>query len=170
MRHARTLWRSGLAVALLLFVVGCRGAPAPPTLFVLITVDTLRADYLGAYGSSRGLTPRLDALAEESVVFASAYSATSFTLPSVSAILTGRYPEELGIWVNESAVPSSIPTLATVLREHGWRTGAVVSNFVLRASSGLAAGFDVYDDDLPQREAVRPWPERTAGDTTEAFF
>lgn len=175
MRRARTFWRSAFwrpvpAVAFLLLVAGCSGTPASPRLFVLITVDTLRADYLGAYGSPRGLTPRLDALAEESVVFTSAYSATAFTLPSVSAILTGRYPEELGIWNNESAVPRSVPTLAAALREHGWRTGAIVSNFVLRASSGLAAGFDVYDDDFPQREAVRHWPERTAGNTTEAFF
>ena len=164
-----SLWSLGLTVACLL-VAGCYRAPTPPRLFVLITVDTLRADHLGAYGSQRDLTPRLDALALESVIFTSAYSATSFTLPSVSTILTGRYPEELGIWNNESAVAASVPTLASALRQQGWRTGAVVSNFVLRASSGLAAGFDVYDDEFPQKERVRKWPERVATDTTDAFF
>jgi arylsulfatase A-like enzyme len=173
MTGARNVWRAlghpGLALVSLLLISACRPAP-PPRLFVLISVDTLRADYLGAYGSERGLTPRLDALARESAVFTAAYSATAFTLPSVSAILTGHYPEELGIWNNESAVPASVPTLASTLRARGWRTGAVVSNFVLRASAGLDAGFDVYDAEFPQREEVRHWPERIAADTTDAFF
>jgi arylsulfatase len=169
MRRPRNALRHAVAATSLLLIAGCRGG-APPTLFVLITVDTLRADYLGAYGSDRGLTPNLDALARESLVFTAAYAATSFTLPSMSALLTGRYPEELGIWNNESAVPESAPTLATELRRRGWRTAAVVSNFVLRESSGLAVGFDVYDDDFPQKEAVRKWPERVATDTTDAFI
>jgi arylsulfatase len=169
MRRPRNALHLAVAAASLLLIGACRGAE-PPNLFVLITVDTLRADYLGAYGSDRGLTPNLDALARESLVFTAAYSATSFTLPSVSALLTGRYPEEFGIWNNESALPQSAPTLATELRRRGWRTAAVVSNFVLRESSGLAAGFDVYDDEFPQKEAVRRWPERIAADTTDAFI
>jgi arylsulfatase len=168
-RVIATLFIAGFpAVTLTIAGTGC--SPPAPRLFVLITVDTLRADYLGAYGSDRGLTPNLDALADESVVFTAAYSATSLTLPSISALLTGRYPEELGLINNESAVPDDVPSLAATLRQHGWRTAAVVSNFVLRASSGLAAGFDVYDDDFPQREAVRSWPERIAADTTDAFL
>jgi arylsulfatase len=169
MRRQRNALHLAVAAASLLLIAACRGAE-PPELFVLITVDTLRADYLGAYRSDRGLTPNLDALARESLVFTAAYSATSFTLPSVSALLTGRYPEELGIWNNESALPQSAPTLATELQRRGWRTAAVVSNFVLRESSGLATGFDVYDDEFPQKEAVRRWPERIAADTTDAFI
>ncbi len=57
-----------------------------------------------------------------------------FTLPSIAALLTGRYPEEVGIWNNNSVLSSSVTTLATELRERGWRTGAIVSNFVLRKS------------------------------------
>ncbi|MFP8881666.1 MAG: sulfatase, partial [Myxococcota bacterium] len=67
-----------------------------------------------------------------------------------------------------SALRSTIPTLASVLHEHGWRTAAVVSNFVLRRNSGLAVGFDHYDDTLPQTEIVRGWPERMASRTTDA--
>ncbi len=170
MRRVRIAWVSAYALMSLGLIAACDRPPPPPSLFVLISVDTLRADFLGAYGSVRGLTPRMDRLARESLVFTSAYSATSFTLPSLSALLTGRYPEELGIWNNESAVPESVPTLATELRASGWRTGAVVSNFILRSSSGIDTGFDVYDDRFPQREAVRNWPERTATDTTDAFF
>jgi len=145
---------------------GCGAEGAP--LIVLITVDTLRADHLGAYGAKDVLTPHIDAFADRSTVFAAAYAPTSFTLPSIAALLTGRYPEELGIVSNRSALPASVPTLATRLRAAGWSTAAVVSNLVLRRNSGLAQGFDRYDDAMEDREAVRDWPERTAGATTDA--
>ena len=158
----RRCTRVAAAASLLLSAVSvgaCAGDPAELRLIVLISVDTLRADRLGVYGGGLELTPNLDALAETSVVFETAYAPTSFTLPSVSALLTGRYPEEIGVLSNRSAVGASVPTLATGLRDAGWRTGAVVSNFVLRANSGLAVGFDRYDDALPAREAVRDWPD-----------
>jgi arylsulfatase len=147
--------------------IGCDGEP-PVDVLLLVTVDTLRADHLGAYGSRRELTPHLDALARESEVFSAAYAPAPFTLPSVTGLLTGRYPEALGVVSNASAVPPSAPTLATELRRHGWRTAAVVSNLVLRRTAGLDLGFDLYDDDQPQREAVRKWPERVAASTTDA--
>jgi arylsulfatase len=175
-RHT-TRWfvTAGLALSLA-FACACSGK-REPRLFVLISVDTLRADRLGASGlllPSRvprppGLTPRLDALAAQSHHFESAYAPSAFTLPSVASMLTGRLPEEIGIASNRSALAGTIPTLATRLREQGWSTRAVVSNFVLRRNSGLAAGFDHYDDDMPQREIVREWPERIAEDTTAAF-
>ena len=96
---------------LLVVLVGLLGGtgcerPAPrPDLLLLITADTLRADRLGAYGSTRGLTPQLDALAADGVVFTRAYAPASFTVPSVAALMTGRYPETLGIWNNESDCP-----------------------------------------------------------------
>jgi len=156
----------GLAGSLLL--AACGSAPPPPDVLLLITVDTLRADRLGAFGSPLGLTPNLDALADESVVFTAAYAAAPFTLPSVSALMTGRHPQELGIFRNESALPETVPTLASELRDRGWKTQAVVSNFILRRGSGIANGFDVFDDEFPQLEAVRKWPERIATDTTDA--
>lgn len=146
----------------------CRSEPPRPSLLILITVDTLRADRLGSYGGAFDLTPNLDALAAESLVFGAAYAPASFTVPSVSSIMTGRYPEELAIWKNESGLPDTVSTLAGELRSRGFRTLAVVSNFVLRKASGLASGFDRYDDSLPQREIVRKWPERVAWRTTDA--
>jgi len=137
-------------------------------MLLLITVDTLRADHLGPAGSRRGLTPNLDALAVKSHSFRSAYAPASFTLPSISSLMTGKYPEELGIVSNRSALRSTLPTLASVLQDDGWRTAAVVSNFVLRRNSGLAVGFDHYDDNLPRTELVRKWPERIASSTTDA--
>jgi len=136
---------------------------------LLLTADTLRADSLGAYGSTHGLTPRLDALAAESVLFEWAYAPASFTLPSIAALLTGRYPEELGIRSNESALPEGAGSLASELAARGWSTRAVVGNFVLRRSSGVGQGFERFDDVFPQREAgVRAMPERTAAETTAA--
>jgi arylsulfatase A-like enzyme len=164
-RRCRRTGRALLPGALLL--VACSAEP-PPELLLLITVDTLRADRVGAFGSRHDLTPNIDALAAESAVFTAAYAAAPFTLPSLSGLMTGRHPEELGIHRNESMLPQEIPTLASELSARGWRTHAVVSNYILRRESGIGAGFDVFDDELPQAEAVRKWPERIAGDTTDA--
>ncbi len=149
---------------------GASIARAGPRRFLfLISADTLRADRLGTYGHPHGLTPNLDAFAESAAVFSAAYAPSSFTLASVSALLSGRYPEENGIVNNSSVLSRAVPTLASTLRAHGWRTGAVVSNFVLRRQSGLDAGFDRYDDRFPQTELNRPeYPERIAADTTRA--
>jgi len=160
---------SGLLAAVLVAgAIGCRPAVDRPSLLLFLTVDTLRADRLAAFGGKLGLTPHLDALADESTVFTSTYAPSSFTLPSVSAMMTGRYPLELGIWLNESGLPAATPTLASELKRRGWRTFAVVSNFVLRRESGLGAGFDQYDDSFRDREAVRGLPERKAANTTDA--
>jgi arylsulfatase len=161
--------RRGPILALLLLVASC-GAPheEPVRLVLLVTVDTLRADRLGSYGSDRGLTPHLDALAADSQVFEAAYAPTSHTLPSIAGVLTGRYPQELGITGNLSELPAGTETLATRLRDAGFRTAAVVSNWVLRRASGFDAGFERYDDALPEVEATRPMPERGGAATTAA--
>ena len=167
MLRSRRARRSLLLTVWLALVTGCGGSHAPD-LLLLISVDTLRSDRLGAHGSDLGATPHLDRLAAESVVFTAAYALASHTLPSLSALMTGLYPEEVGVVNNESTLAANIPTLAMALRAAGWRTQAVVSNWMLRRSSGLASGFDVYDDTFPQREATRPLPERIAADTTTA--
>lgn len=156
-----------IALASLWLLLGCAEPPRIEHV-LLITVDTLRADRLGIYGSDRQLTPRLDALAEQSIVFESAYAAAPFTLPSLASLFTGRYPSELGIDSNRSAIPDDVKTLAEALQDRGWKTAAVVSNFILRGKTGLATGFDHYDDTMRQAEAVRGFPERIAANTTDA--
>ena len=99
------------ALALLLAGLGCTAAPPPLALVLLITADTLRAYHLGAYGSNRDLTPNLDELARESLVFSNAYATAPFTLPLIASLMTGRYPEDLGIWSNESRVQHAASTL-----------------------------------------------------------
>jgi arylsulfatase A-like enzyme len=139
-----------------------------PAHLILISVDTLRSDQLGCYGNELGLTPNIDRLAAESEVFASAYAAAPFTLPSVASLMTGRYPREIGMTSNTTRLSGTIPTLASRLRHRGWKTGAVVSNFVLRPDSGLDSGFDEFDARFPQVEVGRKAPERVAPSTTEA--
>ncbi|MFN8061627.1 MAG: sulfatase-like hydrolase/transferase [Vicinamibacterales bacterium] len=114
---------------------------------LLITVDTLRADALGAYGNRRVETPWLDKLAQAGVRFDRAYAHTVVTLPSHANILTGRYPFDHGVRENSGfRLPSDVDTLATRLKAQGYRTGAFVSAFPLDSRFGLTRGFDVYDD------------------------
>jgi len=160
--------RRGCALLLLLAstLPGCRDAA--PHFALLLTVDTLRADALAAYGNDLALTPTLDALAAESVVFEHCYAPAPFTLASVAGLLTGRYPEALGVTSNKAVLPPGPATLAEELAGAGWATAAVVSNFILREQAGLARGFQRYDANFPEAEAVRGAGERTAPGTTAA--
>jgi arylsulfatase len=135
-------------------------------LVLLVTVDTLRADHLGAYGGP-GLTPNLDRLAGQSVVYEHAYTPTPFTLSAMTSAMTSRYSEELGVLRNRSVLPAGPPTLAGWLAARHWRTGAVVSNSVLSAESGIGRGFERYDTQMVQ-SAGQVMPERRADATTAA--
>ena len=156
--------RRDLLLALGLALLGGCGSPRD---VLLVTVDTLRADHLGAHGSDLGLTPRLDALAVRSVVFERAYAPSSYTLPSMVSLLTGRHSEEAGVDYNTHRL-GDVPSLAEHLAARGWRTGAVVSNYVLGPRSGMQRGFEHYDATLEERERVRGFYERTARPTTDA--
>ena len=155
---------AGLAALLLTACSRESGRSTPKLNLVLITLDTVRADHLGAYGDPAAETPALDRLAREGVRFARASSAVPLTLPSHSSILSGLLPLHHGLRNNGAGVlPDGTPTLATVLSGQGWRTGAFVGSFVLDHRFGLARGFDVYDDEIerdPQAgeslEAERP--------------
>lgn len=116
---------------------------------LLITLDTTRADRLGCYGYKPAATPALDALAARGVLFENALAQVPLTLPSHCSILTGRYPREHGVRDNgANALGPSHPTLAGIFKEHGYKTGAFVSTFVLDSRFGLERGFDTYSDDM----------------------
>lgn len=142
-----------------------RPAEAPrPRNVLLITIDTLRADRVGAYGYPRARTPRLDALAAAGAVFERAYAAAPITLPSHATILSGRYPPGHAARDNGMKMSEKTPTLATELKARGFRTGAFVAAFPLDHQFGLARGFDVYSDRLPRDQAGRQANERPAAD------
>src|SRR5262245_53562190 len=137
---------------------------------LLITIDTLRADAVGSYGNAQVQTPWLDRLSAGGVRFSRALAHNVVTLPSHSNILSGKYPFAHGVRENSGfRFPADAATLATVLKERGYRTGAFVSAFPLDVRFGLERGFDVYDDRYGkgvERRAFRE-PER-AGPATVA--
>ena len=147
---------SGVALAFTIALLGCQKAPGTPQDLVfpganvlLITLDTTRADRIGAYGYSAAETPRLDELASEGVLFEQTATATAFTLPSHSSIMTGLYPPFHGVRLNGgSALADVQTTLAERLTEAGYRCGAVVGAFVVDGRWGLNQGFEYYDDDF----------------------
>ncbi len=164
--------RSIRAALLLSLAAGGCGQQRPNV--ILVTCDTLRADRLGFYGYRRLTSPRLDALAREALVFEAAWSTAPLTGPALSALVTGRLPEELGLADNRQVLAAEATTLAEVLAEHGIATAAIVSNWVLRRreelpGAGVQQGFAHFDDDMHAIEPNRPdVKERGAADTTAA--
>ena len=153
---------------LFLLLPACAAA-APPNL-LLITIDTLRADHLGAYGRKDARTPNLDALAAKSVLFEQAICAAPLTLPSHTSLLTGRYPYHHGVRDNAGRVPEKETTLAEILKQQRYHTYAAVGGFPLDHRFGLDQGFDIYNDEFPHRPG-RPLDfgsERTADAVVDA--
>lgn len=119
---------------------------------LLLSVDTLRADFLGCYGGEWDISPNIDRLAEKSLVFENACCETPLTAPSFTAMLTSRYPRMSGVTRNGMHVADEAPLITELFREAGYYTFAVQSNWTLRARlSGLNRGFDFYEDDLDKR-------------------
>jgi len=114
---------------------------------VVITIDTLRPDHLGCYGYKHIRTPNIDELAAHGIRFERAYTSVPVTLPSHTVIFTGTYPIYSGMhdFAANKLNPTQ-PTLASVLKEHGYVTGAVVASAVLDSRFGLNHGFDFYYD------------------------
>ncbi len=156
-----------LLAALALTATGC-GEPPVPKNVILVTIDTLRADHVGAYGSDKGLTPTLDALAAEGAVFDNASTTIPLTGPAHSSILTGRYPIVTGFRNNGTALLSPEETLISeVLHDHGMRTAAVVSCLVLASHFGFNQGFDLYyESDITSKKGRGMWYEERKADKT----
>ena len=120
---------------------------------VLISIDSLRADRLGCYGNEHDTSPAIDRVARGGVRFANAMSATSWTLPSHTSLLTGRYLLSHGVISQNDQIPPSVPTLAELLHRAGFSTGGVVSTLWLRPQYGFQRGFDYYDDSSVEGKA-----------------
>ncbi len=116
---------------------------------VIVTVDTTRADRVGAYGFAGIETPAIDALAAEGILFRRAYSPVPLTLPAHTSLFTGEYPFDHGVRDNAGfVVPDELTTAAEVFRQNGYLTAAFVGSYVLAARWGLDQGFDTYVDGL----------------------
>ena len=142
---------------------------ANPTRVVLITVDTLRADHVGAYGGPVA-TPNIDRLAREGALLEQACSPMGSTGPAHASLLTGLHPWRHGTLDNAVLMDPRIPTLANLLQQRGVHTAAFVSSYVLHRRFGFHQGFDTYafepDEELVFRGRLREkfWSrgERTA--------
>jgi choline-sulfatase len=168
--HRVALWLLALGPVPLALLLGCRPAPASKATagnLLLITIDTLRADHVGAYGYAKARTPVLDGLARGGVMFDRAYAASPVTLPSHATLLTGRYPPGHGSRDNGLRVSADVPTLATVLHARGVRTAAFVAAFPLDHQFGLNRGFDVYGDQIPRGPDGRLANERPASQVVD---
>jgi arylsulfatase A-like enzyme len=140
---------------LLLFCCG----EAPGQLNVLIiAVDTLCADHLGCYGYDRDTSPNTDRLASGGVLCENCLSQAPWTLPSFATLFTSLFPTQHGATAVQSRVRDSFPTLAGILKEHGYATGAVVNAPALKPANGVARGFDFYN--------MTPLDGRNAAGTT----
>ena len=117
---------------------------------IVISVDTLRADHLPAYGYAKVKTPAIDALAADGVVFERAYSHAPQTLPAHASLLSGRLPFETGVRDNVGfVIKDGERLLPQMLRDRGFTTGGIVSAYVLRKETGIARGFDFFDGEMP---------------------
>jgi arylsulfatase A-like enzyme len=162
-----------LGFAAALAAAGCNGRESARSGFatckdcnvVLVSVDTLRADHVGAYGYPKPVTPNIDALARRGVLFENAISQSSWTRPAHMSIFTGLHPREHGFvaLADTRRLEDSVPTLASVLRGKGFRTAAFVGGVNLAPLYGFDQGFDVYRTNgkyfRDNLEDVRYWLE-----------
>lgn len=161
--------RRALAALALGALAACSAPPSPaaaatttPKLVVLIVVDTLRADHLGAWGYPRPTSPALDAWARGGALFRSARSQASCTFPSVNSLLTSREPARfLGQPANGMGIPDGVPSIAELFHAAGWRTLAVSASPIVRNTpspfnpgGGFGRGFDVFDESCSWRPAA----------------
>ena len=152
MQHARIL-----ILSLVLLSACARETPKPSSAaapvqnVVLITIDTLRADYVSAYSESTlASTPAIDALARSGARFGGAYATAPVTLPSHASLMTGRYPPGHGARHNGMRMDLKTPTLAEAFARAGFATGAFVAAFPLDRRFGLIKGFQTYGDAMPR--------------------
>ena len=136
-------------------LAGCTAEKSPPSI-VLISIDTLRSDRLPAYGYRQIATPGIDALRRDAILFERAYSPTPSTFPSHVSLLTGLLPPDHGVRGNLGYLldAARVSYLPEVLKQKGYATGAAVASFVMRAETGLDAGFDFYEDEIDYRSDI----------------
>ena len=175
---ARRLGGLAAWLALLLLCGACKKGDRTPdaggnggTNLLLITLDTTRADRIGAYGDARAATPNLDRLANEGVRFDRAYTSAPLTLPAHATLMTGREPQAHQVRNNGTyALRPAETTLAEVFRRAGFSTQAMIAAYVLEEKFGLAQGFAGYDDALDKPEGDTTYRSEITADKVLAKF
>ncbi len=147
-------WRAMREIAGAILLAGANGC-APGDAeggrgIILISIDTLRADHLGAYGYARQTSPFFDELAQRGTLFERAIVQLPGTLPSHMSIFTGLYPAEHGVYPPDSVLACDVPTLPEVLRAHGLRTAGFTEGGYVDGHYGFSRGFESFDDKVPK--------------------
>ncbi len=142
-------------------------ASATPRGVLFVVVDTLRADYVGAHGSDKGLTPELDALAADSLVFDNTIAASSWTRPALASMFTGQYPTTVDVLTKQDVLSDELETLAERLAGAGLRCLAVSTNGNAGSTFGFAQGFEQFVSRLPKRGYPDDFPVVTADEVTK---
>ena len=134
---------------------------------ILISIDTCRADYLSCYGYERPTTPNIDAVAAQGILFENVVTPVPITLPAHSSMLTGTIPPYHGVHRNIGyQLAESDLTLAEILGQNGFTTGAVISAFVLDSLFGIDQGFTTYNDKFEEAHLAAGASERKGGEAT----
>jgi arylsulfatase A-like enzyme len=152
-------------------MIGCAAEESRPASALIITLDTTRADALGCYGGPPGLTPHLDRIASEGVLYSNARTVAPLTLPAHASMMTGLYPIRHSARDNTSTpLPESAVTLAELAEGRGFQTAAVVAASVLDSGLGMAQGFEHYDQPPRARQisVTTEFPERPANEVAAA--
>lgn len=136
--------------------------------YLLLTLDTVRADHLSLYGYEKDTTPFLKSLKENSIVFENAYSLVPLTFPSHTTMLSGKTPFETGIFLNGQKLEEEESWLPKYFKKKGYQTAAFVSSAILNSMFGLSQGFDTYSDVPPEKGEVIK--ERSCKKTNEEVF
>jgi choline-sulfatase len=144
---------AGLVLAAL--SLACEEQARPRPNLLLISIDALRADRLGAWGYGRATSPHIDAFAREAVVFENAQAQSSWTLPTLASLMTSVYSSTHQCWSFLNPLGEAYETLAERLHAEGWRTAAVASHLVLARRYGLHQGFASYDQSLLQKSLAK---------------
>jgi arylsulfatase A-like enzyme/thioredoxin-like negative regulator of GroEL len=167
-RHALAL----LSIPLTLLACHSREpiAPTAHAPVILISIDTLRADHLPMFGYKGVETPNLDALRRDGILFTNAFSHVPLTLPSHASVLTGQLPTTNGVRNNIGyELRAGTPTIASMLHDDGYATGAAVSAYVLRGSTGVRATFDFYEDSIENQPGIPTGSLQRPGNLTAAI-
>jgi choline-sulfatase len=154
-----------LSITFLAVLATAADTGQPPSV-ILISIDTLRADHLSAYGYRKIRTPNIDAFARQGTIFTNVTSQIPLTLPSHTSLFTSTYPFENGVEENAQIVPPTAVTLASVMKSHGFATAAFIGSNMLDQRFGLDKGFDEYDSPFsaPAGRQANPYSTRVRRD------
>jgi arylsulfatase A-like enzyme/Flp pilus assembly protein TadD len=152
-------------------LVACAGRAREKLNLLVITLDTTRADRIGAYGNRDASTPNLDRLAGNGIVFENCYSTNPLTLPAHCSLFTGRFPIAHRVRNNGTyLLPAEELTLAEILKGKGYHSFACIASFTLLSKFGLNQGFDRYDETFQLRQVYIPYSAEIPGDVIAHKF